>query len=170
MTERGPRRDRLGGIGRGEQRENAPSLSPQVEVKGEFAGTVRSSQHIGRLLLQCGGDAAVQARSLRREQVGVDDFAEQRVAEAVGLVVDDQHPCVDHGPHRSFQFGRRQVDDRSEQLVARLAADRRDRPQHQSRAVVEVGDLGGDQIGQHHRDGLAGQVRSNELAGEERVA
>ena len=150
--------------------ERLPAVTGAVEVKGQFAGTVGSSQHIGRLLPQCGGDAAVQPRSLRREQVGVDDLAEQRVAEAVGLVVDDQQPRVDHGPHRRFQVGLWQVDDRSEQLVARVATDRRDRPQHTSGAVVEIGDLGGDQIGEHDRDGVAGQVRSNELAREERVA
>ena len=36
--------------------------------------------------------------------------------------------------------------------------------------VVEGGDLGRDQIGQHDRNGLAGQVCGDEFSGEERVA
>ena len=79
--------------------------------------------------------------------------------------VDDQQPRVDHGPHGSLQ---RRV--RARPTIAAssswlgLAADRRDRTQHQSGAVVEIGDLGGDQIGEHDRDGLARQVRGDELA------
>ena len=36
--------------------------------------------------------------------------------------------------------------------------------------VVQIGDLRGDQIGQHHRDRLACQVRGDEFPGEERVS
>ena len=171
VTERCGRSDRLCRIGGGEQRrERRLDVACTVEVERQLAGTVRSSQHVGRLLLQRCRDAAVQAGSLRWQQVGVHDFAEQRVAEAVGVVVDDQQPCVDHGPHCGFEVVLGQVDDRGEQLVARVAADRRDRAQHQSCAVVEIGDLGGDQVGEHDGDGLARQVRGDELAGEERVA
>ena len=92
------------------------------------------------------------------------------MAEAVGVVVDDQQPCVDHGPHCGFDVALGQVDDRGEQLVARVAADRRHRTQHQSCVIVEIGDLGGDQVGEHDGDGLARQVSGDEFAGEERVA
>ncbi len=91
MSERCSGSDRLCRIGRREQRrEGRLDVARTVEVERQLTGTVRSSQRIGRLLLQRGRDAAVQAGSLRRQQVGVHDFAEQRVTEAIRVVVDDQ--------------------------------------------------------------------------------
>ena len=112
MTERGTRCERLGSVGRGEQSEERPfRVARTVEVEGQLTRPVGAAQGIGGLLLQRLGDAAVQARSLRREQVGVDDLSEQRVAEPVGVagVVHHEQLCVDHGPHRGFELGRRAV-------------------------------------------------------------
>ena len=61
-------------------------------MKGEFACPVRSAQHVSGLLLQRFRDSAVQTRPLRWEQVGVDNFTEERVPEPVGVAgaVDDE--------------------------------------------------------------------------------
>ena len=105
MTERGTRRDRLGRIGRREEgEERALDVAGTVEVEGELARPVRSAEQLGGLLPQRFGDPAVQAGALWWEQVGVDHLPEQRMPKAVGIVVDDEQPCVDDRPHRSFDL------------------------------------------------------------------
>ena len=165
------RSDRLRRVGgRQQRRERRVGVICAVEMERQLTGTVGSSQRIGCLLLQRGRNAAVQAGPLRGQQVGVHDLTEQWVAEAIGVVGDDQQSRVDHRSRGGFEFVFGQVDDRGEQRMARVATDRRNCAQHQSCVVVEIGDLRGDQIGQHDGNGFARQVRGDELAGEEGVA
>ena len=99
MAERCRWGDGLGRVGGGEQGgEGSIDVAREIKVKCKLTGPIRSSQRIGWLLGERGRDAAVQAGPLWREEIGVDDLAEQRVPEPVGVVVDHEQPCVDDRP------------------------------------------------------------------------
>ena len=60
-------------------------------MKSELTRSIRSAQHIWMLLLQRFSDSVMQARFLRGEEVGVDDFSEEWMPEPVRVAV-----VVDH--------------------------------------------------------------------------
>ena len=72
----------------------------------------------------------MQSNSLRGQDVGVDDLADQGVAEPVRLVVDHQQLRVDGSSHRLLHGVLAEVGDSDEQLVGRLMSHRGDRDEH----------------------------------------
>jgi hypothetical protein len=92
------------------------------------------------------------------------------VTEGVRAALGEQQPRVDDGPQGALQRGFVHLGDCFEQVVAGLRTNRRGGRQHTSFGVAEFCDVGGDQIGQHRWDLLTGEVCSDELVGEERVA
>ena len=89
----------------------------------------------------------------------------------VAGVVDHEQLCVDRGADSGFDVGlvrATTIAARSSWLVARPIVARISSTWRGG--VVETGDLCRDQVGQHHRDGLARHVRGDELLREERIS
>ena len=147
-------------------------LTGPVQLEGQLPGAIGPRQRVGGLPLEGVGDAPVQAGALRRQEVGVDHLADERVAEAIGpgVVIHHQQVGVHRGADRRLQRRIVQPDDGLEQVVAGLPSDRRDRAEHLPGRLVEGRDIGGDQVGEHDGDRLSCGVRRHELLREERVA
>ena len=106
MAQRGRGRDGLGGIGGAQQRdERGRVISCPVEVNGQLAGSVGTGAGCRRLVGQRVGDAAVEPFALGRQQLVVDDLADQRMTKAVGVgvAIDDDELRVDRGAQRDFE-------------------------------------------------------------------
>ena len=173
VAQGGSRGHRLGGVGGGEQRrERAPVITGAVEMDGELTGPVGARQQLGSLLTERVGDALVQASSLRRKQLGIHDLPDQRVPEPVGvrLRVDHEQLGGDHRPQRSLQPALVDLGDTRQQVVIGVASDGGDDPEDPPTGLVEIGEIGGDEIRQDRRDGLTGEVSLDQFRREERVA
>ena len=110
MVQSGRGRHGLGGV-RGEQQrhERRRVIACPVEMKGQFAGSIRAGEDVRRLIGQRVGDAAVQPFAFRWKQLVVDDLTDQRVTKPVriGVAVDDDELRVDRGAQRNFETVRR---------------------------------------------------------------
>ena len=103
----GDRRRRVRGGERGDK--GAFAVAGPVEVEGELAGPVGPAELRGRLLLEGFGDPAMEPCALRREQVGVDDLADEGVTEPVGVGggVDHDQLRVHRGARHPARWLRR---------------------------------------------------------------
>ena len=173
VVQGGARRHRLGGVGGGKQRRERRRLIPgPVKVDGELARPVGARQELRILLPQDGGDPLVQASSLRREQVRIHDLPDQRVPDPVrvALRVDHEQLRGDRRPQRSLELVLVDLGDAEQQVVVRVVSDRGNDAKDPPARVVQIRDVGGDEIRQHRRDGLTGEMRLDQFRREERVA
>ena len=88
----------------------------------------------------------------------------------VGRRVDDQQSGVDRGANRGFSRRLVELDHRRQELRIRVAADGGQRRKHVTAGGVEARDVGFEELREEGGNGLTGEVRSDELLGEERVA
>ena len=171
MSECGPGRDGLGRVCRGEQRhECGIVVTGTVEVKSELTCPIGASQAVGGLLLENLGEPAVQPISLRgrRSAYTTSPRSGCRNRYTSWSTISSRASITVRNAASSSLVGL--SDDRLEQVVGGVTTDRCHGLQHAASVVVESGDLGGDQIGEHDRNRFAGEVSGDELSGEERIA
>ena len=118
------------------------------------------------------GDAAVKPFALGREQLVVDDLADQRMTKAVGVgvAIDDDELRVDRSVQRDFERVGVHFGDPHQEVVGRVVPDDGDDADDRPADGIETFELGGDEIGQNGGDRLPAEVGGDELCGEERVA
>ena len=125
MRDRDAGRNRFRGVGRVEKgSERRFDVSGAVEVEGELAGLVGTSQHIVRLFLKRIRYATVKAGTLGRQKIVVDDFANQRMPESVRArpSFHREDLCVDAGSDCGLEGVAVEISDAREQLVVGVSA------------------------------------------------
>ena len=173
VGEAGRRSDPLGRVRRREQRlERRGFVAGTVEVERQLTGGVRRGQREAGVRLQRGRHGSVETSPLGRQCSVVGDLADERMPNPIGVGgrVHDQQSGVDRGANRGLSRRLIELDHRGQQLRIRVAADGGQRRKHVPARGVEACDVGFEEFREEGGDGFTGEVRSNELLGEERVA
>ena len=134
-------------------------------VLGQLGGGADRTAPVER-----GDEVGVQPGALAGEEVVVDGFAEERVAEGVRPATGGgEHVGLDRGAERALELGSAEVGDGRQQSVAHLAPGHRDDADHATGRLVEPVEMDQQDVGELAGD-LAGPGSAHKLLDEERVA
>ena len=114
----------------------------------------------------------MQASSLWREQLRIHDLPDQGVPEpvCVGRRIDHEQLSGDRRPQRSLELVLVDLGDAQQQVVVGVVSDGGNDAKDPPARVVQIREVSGDEIRQHRRDGLTGEVGLDQFRREERVA
>ena len=164
--------DALGGVGGAHGRDERLALAAGREVVvGDAGGDDRVLAGLGDLGLERAGEREVQLGVLARQQVVVDDLAQQRVPELVATAgVGDDHVGLRRLAHHRAQLGAAEATRVGEHVV-REDARGREQPQHLLRRLAQALDPHHQRVAQRRRQPAAAvEPRREQLLGEQRVA